>query len=125
MFWLSGFILTLFGNVVALLLADYFDRNFIVTATAESLIPLAFTLTLINIFIRPLIKLVFSPIQFITFGLSTLIINIGIIYLVDIYSQSLTINGPVALVLGTHIVGLTNIAIYYASIFVYGQMNIA
>jgi len=124
-FWLSGFILTLFGNVVALLLADYFDRNFIVTATAESLIPLAFTLTLINIFIRPLIKLVFSPIQFITFGLSTLIINIGIIYLVDIYSQSLTINGPVALVLGTHIVGLTNIAIYYASIFVYGQMNIA
>jgi len=124
-FWLSGFILTLFGNTLALLLAAYFDRSFIVTATAEALIPLAFTLTLINIFIRPLIKLVFSPIQFITFGLSALIINIGIIYLVDIYSQSLTINGPVALVLGTHIVGLTNIAIYYASIFVYGQMNIA
>ncbi len=39
-------------------------------------------LTLVNIFIKPLIKLLTFPINLITFGLFNLVINLGILYAV-------------------------------------------
>ena len=125
MFWLSGLILTLFANVVALLIAAYFEDGFVIVATAQAIVPLAFTITLVNALIRPVLKTIFSPLAFITFGISNIVLNAAIIYFIDIYAESLTITGIWPLVLGAHIIGLTNIVLYYASIFVYGQMNIA
>lgn len=45
----------------------------------------AAVLTLINIFIKPLLKLVTFPINLITFGLFNLIINFGILYAVSYF----------------------------------------
>jgi len=125
MFWLSGFVLTLFANVVALLIAAYFEDGFQVIGTAQVLVPLAFTITLVNVTVRPILKTIFSPLAWLTFGISNIVLNAAIIYIIDIYAESLTITGIWPLVLGAHIIGLTNIVLYYASIFVYGQMNIA
>ena len=41
---------------------------------------IAFVLTIINIFIKPLLKLVAFPINLLTFGLFNLVINFGILY---------------------------------------------
>jgi len=41
---------------------------------------IAFVLTLINIFIKPLLKLIAFPLNLFTFGLFNLVINFGILY---------------------------------------------
>mgnify|MGYP002627409385 CR=1 FL=1 len=46
---------------------------------------IAAVLTLINIFIKPLLKLIALPINFMTFGLFNLIINFGILYAVSYF----------------------------------------
>lgn len=41
---------------------------------------IAFVLTIVNIFIKPLLKLITFPINLISFGLFNLVINFGILY---------------------------------------------
>ena len=41
---------------------------------------IAFVLTLVNLFIKPIIKLLTLPINIITFGIFNLLINFGILY---------------------------------------------
>ena len=46
---------------------------------------IAAVLTLINIFIKPLLKLIALPVNFMTFGLFNLVINFGILYAVSYF----------------------------------------
>ena len=123
--FLSRSILTFAGNLVALVMTTYWDPAFQVLTDVNHLIPLVFTLSIINMSIRPLLKLFFGPLIFITFGIFNILLNAGILYVIDIYSGSITINGLWALVLGAHLIGLTNVVLYYASYFVYGQQNLS
>ena len=46
---------------------------------------IAAVLALINVFIKPLLKLIALPINFMTFGLFNLVINFGILYAVSYF----------------------------------------
>ena len=46
---------------------------------------IAFILTLINVFIKPLLKLAALPLNLMTFGLFNLVINFGILYAVSYF----------------------------------------
>ena len=48
----------------------------------------------------------------ITLGLFNLVINGGLLYIVDKYSQNLTINGLPALIYGTLIITIVNVIIH-------------
>lgn len=61
-------------------------------------------LTLINFFIKPLLKIISFPLKIITLGLITIIINIGIIWLIDIFLIPLEIKGVIPLIWTTLIV---------------------
>ncbi len=117
-------LLSITANISGLLIVGYFDKDFVVLSDIPHLIPLAAILTLLNLTIRPILKLFFSPLIGITLGYFNIVISAGILYVIDIYSDSLTINGLWALVIGAHLVGLIVTLIDYASAVIYGSGEI-
>jgi len=71
--------------------------------------------TLINLFIRPLIKTVLSPLVFVTLGLFTLVINAGMLYLLDILNQSVTIGTTESLIYGTLLITGVNFLLHFSA----------
>lgn len=111
-------------NAVALLITAYFEDGFTVLSDVPHLIPLTATLSLANLTVRPVLKLIFSPVIGLTLGLFNIVISAGILYGIDIYSDSLTIDGLWALVIGAHVLGLIVTLIDYSSAVVYGSGEI-
>lgn len=109
------FIFQIFSNIIALLIASNFITGFILQGNFLDLIKLSFFLTLINIFLRPILKLIFGPLILITFGLFTIVLNCFIIYLLDFLNENLIIEGYLPLILGTLIIGLINLIINFSS----------
>ena len=104
------------SNALGLLAAGYFVNGFIVgnnsLTLSQNLIPFAALVaifTFVTLIIRPLIKLVLSPLIILTLGLFNLVINGALLYIVDKYSDNITINGLPALLYGTLIITVINI----------------
>jgi uncharacterized membrane protein YvlD (DUF360 family) len=119
--FLFKILLSVTANISALLLASYFDKDFHVLSDVPYIVPLALYLSLLNLMLRPALKLLFSPLIGITLGAFNIVISAGILYFLDIYSDSLTINGLWALLIGAHIVGLIVTLIDYSSAVIYGS----
>jgi len=113
--WLANLIFSYFSNLIALILAGNFIANFIVTSDFRNLLLAAATFTLINWFIRPLLKMILSPIIFLTLGLFTLVINAGMLYLLDILSVNVSIIGTEPLIYGTLLITGVNILLHFSA----------
>lgn len=61
-------------------------------------------LGIINTFIKPVLNFITLPIRILTLGLSSLLINVLIIWIVDFYFEELIVKGLVALLWTTFIV---------------------
>lgn len=121
---LAKFILMTTGNLTALLITAYFETDFVVATDVPRLMSLVFILAILNLTIRPILRLLFSPLIGVTLGYFNVLISAGLLYAVDIYSDSLTINGLWPLVLGAHAVGLINMLIDYSAAMIYGAGEI-
>src|SRR3989344_4851412 len=66
--FLFKILLSVTANISALLLAGYFDKDFLVLSDVEHIVPLAAYLALLNLIVRPLLRLFFSPLIGITPG---------------------------------------------------------
>ncbi|PIR87660.1 MAG: hypothetical protein COU10_03480 [Candidatus Harrisonbacteria bacterium CG10_big_fil_rev_8_21_14_0_10_45_28] len=100
----------LIANSIAFLGAAYLIPNFSLDLNnVPAFIALIAVFSAIQLILRPIIKMVLSPLIIITFGLFNLVITGGILYLVDKYSQNITINGLTALLYTTLIVTIVNI----------------
>ncbi len=122
---IAKLILTLAANLAAVVFASYFVPEFMVATTAQGLVPLVLTLSLINLILRPIIKIFLSPLIFITFGFFTIIINAGILFVVDIFSESLTINGLLPLLYATAIISVVNLLINHSALFLYRRPELS
>ena len=67
------------------------------TASWQILLLIGFALGLINFFIKPILKMITLPLRILTFGLFSLVINVGIIWTVDILFPELVISGIIPL----------------------------
>jgi putative membrane protein len=65
--------------------------------TTKTLCTVGLFLGLINFFIKPILNLVTLPLRILTFGIFTLVINMGIVWLIDIVFPNLTITGLIPL----------------------------
>ncbi len=111
-------------NASALLLTSYFYTGFVLKSDVSHLVPVVAMLTLMNLTVRPVLRIIFSPVIKLTLGLFNVIISAGILYVIDIWSDSITINGLWALVIGAHVVALIATLIDYSSAVVYGTGEI-
>lgn len=122
--FIAKFFLTVAFNTIALILTAYFEPDFLVMTDPPHLIPLIGLIAAANLTIRPVLRIIFSPVIGLTLGLFHIVISAGILYIIDIYSDSLTINGLWPLVLGAHIMGLIVTLIDYSSAMIYGSGEI-
>lgn len=106
--FIGRLVFSVFSNALAIIAAAYFITNFVFDGDFISLLTAAVILTLINIFIRPVMKLVLGPLIVLTLGLFIIVINGLIIFMLDFFSPSITINGLLPLFLATLIIGAVN-----------------
>ncbi len=118
---IAKFIIQIISNLVAIYAAINLVNGVSFSGGFKDLIIAAGILSLINIFIRPLLKLVFGPIIVITLGLFVFVINALLIKILDIISDPLTIQGYVPLFLASLIVGVVNFLITTSGKAVYKE----
>ncbi len=112
MFRLLGkFILSVSANLIAFFVLIYFFPNFIFKGNIVTLTEISIVFSLINLFLGPILRFLFSPLLIITFGLFSLVINAFSLYLVDFFFKEITIKGLGGLFLATIIIGLINFII--------------
>ena len=85
---LRGFLINLF----TLWFASQIVLGFKLEGGAQTYVFGAAVLTLILIFIKPLLKLLFLPINFLTLGLFSWITNVAILYLLTIFVSQISVS---------------------------------
>ena len=92
------------------------------TASWQILLLIGFALGLINFFIKPLLNLITLPLKILTLGLFGLVINMGIIWAVDIFFPELIIPGIIPLFWTTLIIWLLH---YFLGFYTQKQKIVA
>ena len=100
-------------NSVALLISQkalqYFLHDFSFTGTIVQLIIFAFILTLLNLLIKPILRLIFLPIIWLTLGIFSLVINLLILKIATIAMPGvLVINSVLTWFLASIIISIFN-----------------
>lgn len=113
--WLAKFVLAIIINFFGLLVAKQFIFGFIINSNFLDILFLSFILTILNFLIKPILKFILSPIIFLTFGLGIVIVNGLVLYLLDIFSKSISIQNIGALIYSTLIFSVLNF-IYHKAI---------
>lgn len=112
---ISRLLISFISNLIALLAAVYFVKGFEIAPEIESFLLVAAVFTLISVFIRPIIKMILSPIILLTFGLGIILVNALAIYLLDIFLTEVSIEGLISLFYATLIISAVNFAIHFAA----------
>ncbi|MEK7582709.1 MAG: phage holin family protein [Patescibacteria group bacterium] len=106
---MTAIILRIIANSLALYLATLLVPSFLVSGGIKEYALAGLVLALLNMLVRPLLKLVSLPFIIITFGLFTVIINAFMIWLVDVSFDFVSIETFMALFWTTMIVSAVNI----------------
>lgn len=101
-------VLTIASNIAAFLAAEYFVDGFAVTRNVRELVLLGILFGVLNLLLKPLMKIVLSPLVLLTFGFFLFIINVTILYLTDMLSASITVSGVIPLIFATAIISVVN-----------------
>lgn len=102
-----------FVNAAGLWLASYLITQFDLIKTPESILTVALVLTVLNFLVRPILKFLLAPLILLTLGLGLIAINAFILFLLDILSKDLSIQGIPALLGATLIVSGVNIIFHF------------
>lgn len=105
--------LSLVSNLAALLIAERLITGFSVTNDWIGIAIVVALLTIANSIILPIIRFTLKPLIWLTAGLLGFVVSGLLIYLVDIASEGITIDGLVPLVLATIVIGAVNATIAF------------
>lgn len=119
--FLSRLIFSFFSNLIALWAAVYFIKGFEIAPDFIKFSWVAAIFTLLNIFIRPILKLILTPLIIITLGLGIIVVNAAVLYLLDFLSPDITITGLMPLFYATLLISLVNILISLSAKRVYRE----
>ena len=106
-----SFVIRLFSNSIALWLAYLLVPGFVINGGIVSFIIAGLFLGALNLTVKPIIKLVSTPIIILTLGIFSLIINGFLLWLVSYVLDFVVIQTSGALIWSTIIVSLANVII--------------
>ena len=106
-----GFIIRILGNSLALYAAHWFVEGFGFSGGIKELLIAGTILGLLNLLVRPILKLIATPVIILTLGLFILVINALILWIVDYIFEFVTISDLYALAWATIVVGIVNMII--------------
>lgn len=103
-------------NIIAILfcqrLLNYLFNDFYFQGTLEQLITLAFTLTLLNLLVKPVLRLLFLPLIWITLGIFILVINIILLKSASVLIPVLVIQSHLTWLAASIIISIFNSFLY-------------
>ncbi len=68
----------------------------------------ALAMGFLNSFVKPILKIISLPITFMTLGLFSLVITVGMVYLVELYIPGFKVSGFIAPLIFSFVIGMTN-----------------
>ena len=104
-----GFIIRVFGNSLALYTAYYFVPGFVVSGSWKEYLIAGTFLGLLNLIVRPVLKMISMPFIILTLGLFTLIINGLLLWTVDYIFEFMSIKDLTALLYAVIIITIVNL----------------
>jgi putative membrane protein len=105
---IAKFIFQFLSNTLALYVAAQFISGFVFTGGLNDLFLAAAVLALINLFLKPVLKLIFGPLIVLTFGLFIIVVNALALYILDFFISPLTIQGYLPLLYSSLFIGFIN-----------------
>lgn len=102
------FIVRILGNALAISLAAFFVKGFDFPKNWKLLLLAGLILALFNAILKPILKLVSTPLMILTLGFFSLVINMGLLWLLTQFLPELKIVGFWAYFWGTVIISLIN-----------------
>jgi putative membrane protein len=105
------FIIRVLANSLAIYLAAYYIPGVLFKGDWKILILAGLILALINIFVKPFLKLISWPLIVLSLGLFGFIINIFLVWTLTKFISSLTVSGFWAYIIFAVIVSLANIIV--------------
>lgn len=96
------------ANILALYAAAWLVPGFIVSGAWQEYVLAGVVLGLLNLIVKPIVKMVAFPLIILTLGLFSLVINAAILWSVDYAFAFVDIQGWQALLLGTLVVSIVN-----------------
>lgn len=113
--WLAKLLLIIAANAAAIWAAKEYIPGIGFEGTSQELAIAAIVLMLLNSILKPILKLILGPIIVLTLGLGIILVNALVIYVLDLLSQNLTIEGIPALVYATVLISAVNFVVHLAT----------
>lgn len=95
-------------NVAALMALTSLFSDFVIADGTSSFVVAAAILTLLNIIVRPILKLITFPLILLTFGLFNIVLHVVILYIADAATATLAIGSLSTLFWTSLILGILN-----------------
>lgn len=92
MAFLIKFIAKIALNAAAIYMAKIYFPGFVLTGGLETILVGALVLTILNIFVAPVLRLLATPLLWLTFGLFGVVINVLLLWFADKFLTALAIN---------------------------------
>lgn len=92
-FMIISFLLHIIANGLTILTAEWLVPGVFYKYEFLNLIKIALILALTNVLLKPVLKMIFSPLILVTLGLFTIVINIFLIWLVAYFVPEFSISG--------------------------------
>lgn len=115
---IQRFSLMFLANGMALYLTNLYFETVLVPTTLELFALATAVLALINMFIKPLIRLALGPILILTLGLGSILVNALTLFLLDFLMTTVTIGGLSELLVTAIVVSVLNIVISFSARFI-------
>ena len=115
MHFLAKIVLAILVNAAVLFLSAQYVPGIELVNDYRGIVLVAFALTALNFFLKPILKLILGPIIILTLGLGLLIVNALILYLLDFLSPEFTIQTTQALIYLTLITSAVNFVYHLAT----------
>ncbi len=109
--WAAAIIL----NVIAIVLAAYWIPGFLLTGGVIEWLKLGVILAVLNFLLKPILRLLLGPVIVLTLGLGLIAVNMFILYLLDISSSNLSIQGVPALFYAALLIGIFNFVFHFVT----------
>ena len=106
-----GFIIRILGNSLALFAANYFVPSFVVSGSWKEYLLAGAFLGLLNLVVRPVLKMISMPFIILTLGLFTLVINGLLLWTVDYIFDFISIKDVTTLLYAVVVVTIVNLFI--------------
>lgn len=101
-------------NALGLLAAAYYIPGFTINNDFRELMILAEVFTALYFVLRPVVKMILGPLLILTLGLGLIVVNASMLYLLDLASKNLMIDGVIPLLEATVLLSVLNFVLHYA-----------